>query len=53
MALRVLPELGLLPAPPGPPHALAALFWAAAFLLWLKVYWPFLSRPRVEEAAVC
>lgn len=53
VALRVLPELGLLPAPPGPPHALAALFWAAAFLLWLKVYWPFLSRPRVEEAAVC
>lgn len=53
VAIRVLPELGVLPVPPGPPHALAALLWAAAFLLWLKVYWPFLSRPRVEEAAVC
>ncbi|MHA7061645.1 NnrS family protein [Azospirillum argentinense] len=53
VVLRVLPELGVLPAPPGLPHALAALLWAAAFLSWLKVYWPFLSRPRVEEAAVC
>ncbi|MDQ2104329.1 NnrS family protein [Azospirillum isscasi] len=53
VALRVLPELGAMPPPPGPPHALAALLWAAAFLLWLKVYWPFLSKPRVDEAAVC
>ncbi|MDW7554493.1 NnrS family protein (plasmid) [Azospirillum brasilense] len=53
VALRVLPELGVLPVPPGPPHALAALLWAAAFLLWLKVYWPFLSKPRVDEAAAC
>lgn len=53
VALRVLPDLGVLPLPPGPPHALAALLWAAAFLLWLKVYWPFLSSPRAGEADVC
>ncbi|HYF90135.1 NnrS family protein [Azospirillum sp.] len=51
--LRVLPDLGVLPPPPGPPHALAGLSWATAFLLWLRVYWPFLSAPRVEEADVC
>lgn len=51
--LRVLPDLGVLPPPPGPPHALAGLSWAAVFLLWLRVYWPFLSAPRVEEADVC
>jgi len=51
--LRVLPELGVLPPPPGSPHALAALAWAAAFLLWLRTYWPFLSKPRVAEADVC
>lgn len=43
VALRVLPVLGLLPQPPGPPFALAAALWAAAFLLWLKSYWPLLS----------
>lgn len=43
VALRVLPELGLLPQPPGPPFALAAALWAGAFLLWLKGYWPLLS----------
>lgn len=44
--LRALPDLGILPLPPGPPHALAALLWAAAFLLWLNIYWRFLSTPR-------
>lgn len=51
--MRVLPDLGVLPPPPGPPHALAGLSWAAAFLLWLRVYWPYLSAPHVEEADVC
>lgn len=41
--LRVLPDLGPLPAPPGPPHALAATLWTAAFLVWLRGYWPYLS----------
>ena len=38
--LRVLPEMGLIPWPPGPLHAASALAWAAAFLLWLWDYWP-------------
>lgn len=42
--LRALPEIGLLPWPPGPLHLLAALLWAAAFLLWLADYWPALRR---------
>lgn len=44
--LRVLPELGVLPWPPGPPYALAATIWATAFLVWLKGYWPYLSKPN-------
>lgn len=40
VALRVLPDLDLIPQPPGPPYAFTASFWAAAFLLWLKDYWP-------------
>jgi len=51
--LRALPDLGMMPPLPGPPHALAALLWAAAFLVWLRAYWPFLARPRADEAAVC
>lgn len=43
LALRVLPELGAIPDLPGPLHAGAAVFWAAAFLLWLSDYWPFVS----------
>jgi uncharacterized protein involved in response to NO len=44
-ALRILPELGVLPVPPGPTYALASLAWAGAFLVWLKGYWPLLSAP--------
>jgi uncharacterized protein involved in response to NO len=39
--LRILPDLGA--DLPGPLHAGAAIFWAAAFLLWLRDYWPFVS----------
>lgn len=42
--LRALPEMGLMPWPPGPLHLLAAILWAAAFLLWLADYWPAISR---------
>ena len=48
VALRILPDLGAIPDLPGPLHAGAAIFWAAAFLLWLADYWPFvrsLERP--------
>lgn len=36
--LRTLPEMGLAPWPPGQPHLLASLLWAAAFLMWLADY---------------
>lgn len=53
MALRVLPDMGVMPAPPGPPHLPAAALWAAGFAVWLKSYWPFLSRPRKEGDDGC
>ncbi len=51
--LRALPELGLMPFPPGSPYAVPALLWAVAFLLWLKVYWPYLSRPGIAGSRSC
>lgn len=48
---RVLPPLGLMPMPPGPPYVLTSLLWAAAFLVWLRAYWPFLSGPCPEGEA--
>lgn len=50
VALRALPDLDLMPQPPGPHYALSAILWAAAFLLWLADYWPglrgsFISGP--------
>lgn len=41
--LRVLPDMNIIPQPPGPPYTLAAICWATAFLLWLKAYWPAFS----------
>lgn len=51
--VRVLPEMGLAPWPPGPVHGLAALLWAAAFLLWLADAWPALSDARNLGARTC
>jgi uncharacterized protein involved in response to NO len=51
--MRVLPGLGVVPEPPGPPYVLASVLWAAAFLLWLKCYWPFLSNMGVCEQRKC
>lgn len=48
-ALRALPEMGLIPWPPGPAHLLASLAWAAAFLLWLADYWPALNAPHPDR----
>jgi len=42
MALRVGPEIWPTELMPAPPYALVALLWAGAFLLWLRVYWPFI-----------
>lgn len=44
--LRALPDMGLAPWPPGPAYALSAALWSAGFLLWLRAYWPMLSRPK-------
>jgi uncharacterized protein involved in response to NO len=46
---RALPEAGLAPWPPGPPHAAAASLWAAGFGLWLAAYWPLLSDPATID----
>lgn len=40
VAFRVLPDMDVIPELPGPPYAIAAILWAAAFLLWLRSYWP-------------
>lgn len=47
VALRSLPEMGLLPWPPGPPYVIAAVLWASAFFMWLVDYWPALSQPSL------
>ncbi|MFN3994370.1 MAG: NnrS family protein [Tabrizicola flagellatus] len=51
--LRALPEMGLMPWPPGPAHGLAALAWAAGFGLWLADAWPDLRDPRTLGARRC
>ncbi len=51
--LRVLPETGLAPWPPGPTHGLAALLWAVGFLLWLWDAWPALSDVRTLGMRRC
>ena len=50
---RVLPDFGLVPDLPGPPYAVPAVLWAAAFLLWLIAYWPFLSTAAPDGAEKC
>lgn len=51
--LRVLPDLGMMPHPPGPAYALPSLLWAGAFLLWLKSYWPLLSDAGTLSVEGC
>lgn len=50
--VRSLPEMGLIPWPPGPPYLLAALLWAGAFLAWLVDYWPALRDPATLDGPV-
>lgn len=40
-AARVLPDLGMVPHPAGPPYWPAATLWAFALLVWLRVYLPY------------
>jgi uncharacterized protein involved in response to NO len=51
-ALRVAPELDL-DVLPGPPHGLASLVWASAFMIWLRVYWPIISDSRTLAEKGC
>ena len=54
VALRIAPDFGL--PVPEPLHSLASRGWAGAFLLWLWMFWPFLSRigapPEAAEGSV-
>lgn len=43
--LRVLPEMGLMPWPPGRMHLLSTILWAAGFMAWLVDYWPAIRDP--------
>lgn len=47
--LRTLPEMGLIPWPPGPPHLLASLLWATAFLLWVIDYHKVVVDPATRS----
>lgn len=40
--LRIAPDFGF--DLPGPHLGMAVVFWSAAFLLWLRNFWPMLSR---------
>ena len=42
--LRVIPEIWPTEILPSPPYFVVALAWGAAFLLWLRVYWPLFSE---------
>lgn len=51
--LRVVPEIWPTVLLPSPPYYAVSLVWAAAFLLWLKVYWPFFRElPRTNASSV-
>jgi uncharacterized protein involved in response to NO len=50
--IRVSPDLGWF-VPPGPMHAVASSVWAAAFLIWLKAYWPLIGDSSTLGAQTC
>lgn len=53
VALRVLPDLDVMPAPPGPPYAVASLIWSSAFMIWLYGYWPAIVDPNTMSTERC
>ena len=53
IAIRALPELGIVSELVGHHHAVAAIFWAGGFLLWLRVYWPAFSDPATLNQHDC
>lgn len=50
---RALPPLGAWPVSPLSPYSIAAVAWAAAFLLWLRAYWPLLADPQTLRPRNC
>ncbi len=50
---RVIPELFATTALPAPPYLAVSIVWASAFLLWLKVYWPFIRDPATFQPEGC
>lgn len=51
--LRVAPDIWPTELLPTPPYALVAVLWAGAFLLWLRVYWPFIRDPATFQHEGC
>ncbi|WP_111734560.1 NnrS family protein [Roseovarius amoyensis] len=49
VALRLAPDLGL--DIPGPVHAGASLAWAAGYLTWLAVFWPYFTAAPATATA--
>lgn len=50
---RVVPEIFPTTLLPAPPFIAVSLLWAAAFLLWLRVYWPFFRDPVTIQHRDC
>ncbi|HMN36735.1 MAG TPA: NnrS family protein [Hyphomicrobium sp.] len=51
--MRALPELVPTRVMPEPPYLAVSLLWASAFLLWLRVYWPFIRNPATFQPEGC
>jgi uncharacterized protein involved in response to NO len=50
--MRVVPEIWPIGFLPSPPYFAISLVWAAAFLLWLRVYWPLFNvLPETDASA--
>jgi uncharacterized protein involved in response to NO len=52
-ALRTVPEIWPTEVLPAVPFTLVSIIWAAAFLLWLRVYWPFIRDPKTFQPDGC
>ena len=51
--MRAVPEIWPTELLPAPPYALVTVLWAGAFLLWLRVYWPFIRDPATFQHDGC
>ncbi len=53
VVVRVCAGFGVVLVSPGFSYALAACLWAVAFLMWLWVFWPYLSEYRAKGGQNC